>query len=35
MVRKRCPNGTRKNPQTGNCESIKKKTMKQDRKNFH
>ncbi len=32
MVRKRCPNGTRKNPQTGNCEPIRKKTMKQGRK---
>lgn len=32
MVRKRCPNGTRKNPRTGNCEPIGKKTMKQARK---
>ena len=32
MVRKRCPNGTRKNPKTGNCEPIRKKTMKQGKK---
>ena len=32
MVRKRCPNGTRRNPRTGACEPIGKKTMKQSRK---
>ena len=32
MVRKRCPNGTRKNPKTGKCEPTGKKTMKQDKR---